>query len=159
MGVEFLTEYFKTEVSYIPSILHIQLGYALQNQYVMSHIANHLSYADFSKRFIILGQSCQGTLQLKILLKCLLLLTKKPTLTDCDLQTFSHRLAIFLCLTIAPRDQAIKCLSLDSIKISGVVRSRTIEQKTLKDIELCVVAYLKQYIKITAPLRNTGTNQ
>ena len=120
----------------------------------MSHIANHLSYADFSKRFIILG-----TLQLKILLKCLLLLTKKPTLTDCDLQTFSHRLAIFLCLTIAPRDQAIKCLSLDSIKISGVVRNRTIEQKTLKDIELCVVAYLKQYIKITAPLRNTGTNQ
>ena len=34
-----------------------------------------------------------------------------------------------------------------------------IELKTFKDGELCVVAYLKQYIKMTAPFRNTGTNQ
>ena len=34
-----------------------------------------------------------------------------------------------------------------------------IELKTFKEIELCVVAHLKQYIKMTAPFRNTGTNQ
>ena len=31
--------------------------------------------------------------------------------------------------------------------------------KTFKDSELCVIAHLKQHIKLTAPLRNTGTNQ
>ena len=34
-----------------------------------------------------------------------------------------------------------------------------IELKIFKDIEPCVVAHLKQYIKMTAPFRNTGTNQ
>ena len=34
-----------------------------------------------------------------------------------------------------------------------------VELKTFKDGELCVVAHLKQYIKMTAPFRNTGTNQ
>ena len=34
-----------------------------------------------------------------------------------------------------------------------------IEPKILKNIELCVVAYLKQDIKMTAPFRNTGINQ
>ena len=34
-----------------------------------------------------------------------------------------------------------------------------IELKTFKDSELCVVAHLKQYIKMTAPFRNTGTSQ
>ena len=34
-----------------------------------------------------------------------------------------------------------------------------IELKTFKDSELCVVAHLKQYIKMTAPFRNIGTNQ
>ena len=34
-----------------------------------------------------------------------------------------------------------------------------IELKTFKDSELCVVAHLKQYIKMTAPFRNGGTNQ
>ena len=29
-----------------------------------------------------------------------------------------------------------------------------IEQKTFKDIELCVVAHPKQYIKLAAPFRN-----
>ena len=33
-----------------------------------------------------------------------------------------------------------------------------IELKTFKDSELCVVAHLKQYIKMTAPFRNTGTS-
>ena len=43
----------------------------------------------------------------------------KPTLTNCDLKTLSHRLAILLCLTTGQRDQTIKCLNLDCIKISS----------------------------------------
>ena len=34
-----------------------------------------------------------------------------------------------------------------------------IELKTFKDSELYIVAHLKQYIKMTALFRNTGTNQ
>ena len=99
----------------------------------------------------------------------------RPTLTNCDLKTLSHRLAILLCLTTGQRDQTIKCLNLDCIKISSdevvlfvpetlkTTRSGhhlpPIELKTFKDSELCVVAHLKQYIKMTAPFRNAGTNQ
>ena len=43
----------------------------------------------------------------------------KPTVTNCDLKTLSHRLAIRLCLTTDQRDQTIKCLNLDCIKISS----------------------------------------
>ena len=34
-----------------------------------------------------------------------------------------------------------------------------LELQTFKDSELCVVAHLKQYIKMTAIFRNTSTNQ
>ena len=34
-----------------------------------------------------------------------------------------------------------------------------IELNNFKDIELCVEAYLKRLIKMTAPFRNAGTNQ
>ena len=34
-----------------------------------------------------------------------------------------------------------------------------IELKTFKNSELCVVAHLKQYIKMAAPFMNAGTNQ
>ena len=71
---------------------------------------------------------------------------------------------------------AIKCLSaLDCIKISSDMvvlfvpetfkttrpgyHLPPIELKTFKDSELCVVAHLKQYIKMTAPFRNASTNQ
>ena len=33
------------------------------------------------------------------------------------------------------------------------------ELKTIKGSKLCAVAYLKQYIELAAPFRNTGTNQ
>ena len=99
----------------------------------------------------------------------------KPTLTNCDLKTLSHRLAILLCLTTGQRDQTIECLNLDCIKISSdkvvlfvpetLKTTRPghhlppIELKTFKDSELCVVAHLKRYIKMTASFRNVGTNQ
>ena len=99
----------------------------------------------------------------------------KPTLAGYDLKTLSHRLAILLCLTAGQREQTIKCFDLDYIKISSdkvvlfvpetLKATRPghhlppIELKTFKDSELWVVAHLKQYIKMTAPFRNTGTNQ
>ena len=99
----------------------------------------------------------------------------KPTLTNCDLKTLSHRLARLLCLTTGRRDQTVKCLNLDYIKISSdkvvlfvpetlkTTRSGhhlpPIELKTFTDSELCVVTHLTQYIKMTAPFWNTDTNQ
>ena len=71
--------------------------------------------------------------------------------------------------------QTIKCLNLEYIKISSdkVVlfvpetlkttrqshHLTPIKLKEYKYSELCVVAHLKQHIKMTAPFRNTGTNQ
>ena len=68
-----------------------------------------------------------------------------------------------------------ECLNLDRIKLHGdkvvllvpeTLETTTadhhlpsIELKTIKDSELCVVAHLQQYIKMTAPFRNTGTHQ
>ena len=34
-----------------------------------------------------------------------------------------------------------------------------IELNIFKDIDICVVVHLKQYIKMTVPFRNAGTNQ
>ena len=99
----------------------------------------------------------------------------KPTVTNCHLKTLSHRLAILLCLTTCRKDQTMKCLNLDCIKICSdkvvlfvpetLKTARPghdlppIELKTIKGSELCVVAHLKQYIKMTAPFRNADTNQ
>ena len=92
-----------------------------------------------------------------------------PTLTNCDLEIISHRFAT------GQRDQTIKCLNLEYIKISSnkvvLFVFKTLKTtrpghhlppiglKTFKDSELRVVAHLKQYIKMTASFRNTGTNQ
>ena len=78
-------------------------------------------------------------------------------------------------LKTGQRDQTIKCLNLNYIKISSnkvvlfvpetLKTTRPghhlppIELKTFKDSELCVRAHPKQYIKMTAPFRNTGTKQ
>ena len=83
----------------------------------MSYLENHFWYTDFSKGFLILGQPCQDILHLGTL--TFIKLKLKPTLTNCDLKTLSHRLAILLCLTTGQRDQTIKCLSLYCINISG----------------------------------------
>ena len=80
-----------------------------------------------------------------------------------------------MCLTTGQRDQTIKCLNLDYIKISSdnvvLLVPETLKTtrpghhlqpkklKTFKDSELCVIAHLKQYIKMTASFRNTGTIQ
>ena len=107
--------------------------------------------------------------------KAFTFIKSKPTLTNCYLKTLSHRLAILLCLTTGQTDKTIKCLNLDYIKISSdkvvLLVPETLkttrpghhlpltELKTFKDSELCVIARLKQYIKMAAPFRNTGTKQ
>ena len=47
----------------------------------------------------------------------------------------------------------------ESLKTTRPGHLSPIALKTFKNSELCVVAHLKQYIKVTAPFRNTGTNQ
>ena len=109
------------------------------------------------------------------LTKVFTFIKSKATLTNCDLKTLSHLLALLLCLTTGQRDQTIKCLNLDCIKISsdkvvlfvpGTLKTTRpghhlppIELKTFKDSELCVIAHLKQYIEMTAPFRNTAMVQ
>ena len=61
----------------------------------MSHLENHLWYADFSKGFLILGQPCQDVTTCDIT-KVFTFIKSKPALTNCDLKTLFHRLAILL---------------------------------------------------------------
>ena len=173
MGIEFLTEYFKTRV-----------GYSSVNsaRSALSSIIKPVCNVPFGKSVCTL---VKGVFNIRPALpgyattcdvtKVFTFIKLKPTLTNCDPKTLSRRLAILLCLRTGQRDQTIKCLNLDYIKISSdkvvlfvpetLKTTRTgyhlppIELKTFKDSELCVIAHLKQYIKMTAPFRNTGTKQ
>ena len=175
MGIEFLTEYFKTGV-----------GYSSVNsaRSALSSIIKPVCNVPFGKSPLVC-RFLKGVFNIRPALpryvttwdvtKVFTFIKSKPTLTNCDLKTLSHRLAILLCLTTGQRDQTIKCLNLDCIKISSdkvvlfvpetlkTTRSGhhlpPIELKTFKDSELCVVAHLKQYIKMTASFRNAGTKQ
>ena len=175
MGIEFLTEYFKTGV-----------GYTSVNsaRSALSSIIKPVCNVPFGKSPLVC-RFLKGVFNIRPALpryvttwdvaKVFTFIKSKPTLTNCDLKTLSHRLAILLCLTTGQRDQTIKCLNLDCIKISSdkvvlfvpetLKTTRPghhlppIELKTFKDSELCVVAHLKQYIKMTASFRNAGTNQ
>ena len=175
MGIEFLTEYFKTGIGYssvnsvrtalssiIKPVCNVPLG--------KSPLVCRLPKEVFNIRPVL--PRCVTTWNVT---KVFTFIKSKPTHRNCDLKTLSYRLAILLCLTTVQRDQTIKCLNLDYIKISSdkvvlfvpetLKATRPghhlppIELKTFKDSELCVVAHLKQYIKMTAPFRNIGTNQ
>ena len=175
MGIEFLTEYFNTGV-----------GYSSVNstRSTLSSIIKPVCNAPFGKsplvcRFLKEVFNIRPALPRCVttwdVTKVFTFIKSKPTLKNCDLKTLSHRLAILLCLTTGQRDQTIKCLNLDSIKISSdkvilfvpeTLKSTRpghhlspIERKTFKNSEFCVVAHLKQYNKMTASFRNAGTNQ
>ena len=175
MGIEFLTEYFKTGV-----------GYSSVNsaRSALSSIIKPVCNVPFGKSPLVC-RFLKGVFNIRPALpryvttwdvtKVFTFIKSKPTLTNCDLKTLSHRLAILLCLTTGQRDRTIKCLNLDCIKISSdkIVffvpqnlkttqpghHLSSVELKTFKDSGLCVVAHLKQYFKMTEPFRNTGTNQ
>ena len=80
MGIEFLTEYFKTRVGY--SSVNSARS-ALTN--IMKPVCN-VPFGKSSlvcrliKRVLILGQPCQDMLQLGMLLKCLILLSQNQLL-------------------------------------------------------------------------------
>ena len=169
MRIEFLTEYFKTGV-----------GYSLVNsaRLALPSVIKPVSNVAFGKS-PLLCRLLKGVFNIRPALpryvttwdvtKVFTFIKSKPSLTNYDLKTLSHRLAT------GQRDQTIKCLNLDYIKISSdkvallvpetlkTTRSGhhlpPMELKTFKDSELCVVAHLKQYVKMTAPFRNTGANQ
>ena len=175
MGIEFLTEYFKTGV-----------GYSSVNsaRSTLSSIIKPVCNVPFGKSPLVC-RFFNGVFNIRPVLpryvttwdvtKVFTFIKSKPTLTNCDLKTLSHRLAILLCLTSGQRDQTINCLNLDCIKISSdkvvLFVPETLkttrpghhlpptELKTFKDSELCVVVHLKHYIKMTASFRNAGTNQ
>ena len=175
MGVEFLTEHFKTGV-----------GYSSVNsaRSALSSIIKPVCNVPFGKSPLVC-RLLKGIFNIRPALpryvttwyvtKVFTFIKLKPTVTNCDLKTLSHRLAILFYLTAGQRDQAIKCLNLDCIKISSDMvllfvpetfkttrpgyHLPSIELKTFKDSELCVVVHLKQYIKMTAPFRNAGANQ
>ena len=175
MGIEFLTEYSKTEV-----------GYSSFNsaRSVLSSIIKPLCNVPFGKsplvcRLLKVVFNIRPALPRYVatcdVIKVFTFIKSKPTITNCDLKTLSHRLIIILCLTTGQRDQTIKCFNLDCIKICSdkvvlfvpetLKTTRPghhlppIELKTFKESELCVIAHLKQYIKMTALFRNTGTKQ
>ena len=175
MGIEFLTEYFKPGV-----------GYSSVNsaRSALSSIIKPVCNVPFGKSPLV-RRLLKGVFNIRPALpryvttwdvtKVFTFIKSKPTFTNCDLKTLSHRLAILLCLTTGQRDQTIQCLNLDYIKISSdnvvlfvpetlkTTRSGyhlpLTELKTFKDSELFVIAHLKQYIKMTAPFRSTGTKQ
>ena len=175
MGIEFLTECFKTGVSY---------SSVNSARSALSSIIKPVCKVPFGKSPLVC-RVLKGVFNIRPPLpryvttwdvtKVFTLIKSKPALTNFDLKALSHRLAILLCLTTSQRDQTMKCLNSDYLKISSVKvvlfvletlkTTRTghqlppIELKAFKYSELCVVAHLKQYIKMTALFRNIGTKQ
>ena len=169
MGIEFLTDYFKTGV-----------GYSLVNfaRSALSSVIKPVCNVPFGKSRLVC-RFLKGVFNIRPALpryvttwdvtKVFTFIKSKSTLTNCDLEIIYHKFAT------GQRDQTIKCLNLEYIKISSnkvvFFVSETlkttrpghhlppIELKTFKDNELHVVAHLKQYIEMTAPFRNTGTNK
>ena len=87
----------------------------------------------------------------------------------------SHRLSIILCLTTRQHDQTNKFLNLECLKVfddrailfipdklktarPGYYLPR-LELKAYKDVELCVVSHLRQYLKLTENLRKGDDKQ
>ena len=119
MGIEFLTEYFKTGV-----------GYSSVNsaRSALSSIIKPVCNVPFGKSPLVC-RFLKGVFNIRPALpryvttwdvtKVFTFIKSKPTLTNRDLKTLSHWLALLFCLTTGQRDQTIKCLYLDYIKISS----------------------------------------
>ena len=89
-------------------------------------------------------------------------LKKQQALVNCDLKTVSHRLAILLCPTKGQLDQTVKFLNLECLKViddkaillipDKLKTTRAghhlppLALKVYKDVELCVLSHLRQYI-------------
>ena len=102
-------------------------------------------------------------------------LKKQQALVNCDLKTVSHRLAILLCPTKGQLDQTVKFLNLECLKVIDDKAILLIPDKlkttrpghhlpplalkVYKDVELCVLSHLRQYIKLTEDLRKGDDKQ
>ena len=161
MGIEFLTEYFKTGVGYSsvnsgPSALSSIIKQVCNVPFGKSPVVCRLLIGVFNVRPALprYVTTWDGTKEFTFI-------KSKPTLTNCDLKTLSHRLAMILCLTAGQRDQPIKCLNLDYIKISSDKVALFVPGilQTARPVHHLPPIELKQYIKMAAPFRNAGANQ
>ena len=119
MGIELLTEYFRTGV-----------GYSSGNstRLDLSSIIKPVCNVPFGKSLLVC-RLLKEVFNIKSALpryvttwdvtKAITFISSKLTHTNCYLKTLSHRSAILLCLTTSRRDQTIKILNLDYIKISS----------------------------------------
>ena len=99
----------------------------------------------------------------------------QKALLSCDLKAVLHRLAILLILTTRQRDQTIKFLNLECLKVfddrvilfipDKLKTTRPghhlppLELKAHTDVELRVVSYLRQYINLTENLKKSDDKQ
>ena len=119
IGTEFLSEYFTTGVDY---------SSVNSARSTLSSIIKPVCNVPFGKSLLVcrllkevfnIRPAFQRYVTTWDVTKVFTFIKSKPTLTNCDLKTLFHRLAILLCLTTDQRDQTIKCLNLDCIKISS----------------------------------------
>ena len=108
MGIKFLTEYFKTGV-----------GYSSLNsaRSALSSIIKPVCNVPFRKSPLVY-RLFKGVFNIRPALpryvttwdvtKVFTIIKSKPSLTNCDLKTLSHRLAILLCLTTGQIDGPIQ---------------------------------------------------
>ena len=174
-GIEFLNEYFNTGV-----------GYSAVNsaRSALSFLIKALHGIPFGEDPLV-SRFLRGVLNIRPALpqyvttwnvsKGFQYLGKQQALVNCELKAVLHRLPILLCLTTGQRDQTIKFLNLECLKVFDdrailfipdklkTTRPRhhlpPLEIKTYKDVELCVVSHLRQYIKLTENLRKGDDKQ
>ena len=108
MVIELLTEYFKTGIGYgsvnsarsaLPSIIKPVCNLPSGKSPLLCRLLKGV----FNIRPALLRYVTTWNVT-----KVFTFIKSKPTLTNCDLKTLSHRLAILSCLTTGQRDQTIK---------------------------------------------------
>ena len=116
-GIEFLTKYFNTGV-----------GYSAVNsaRSTLSSLIKPLHGIPFGQGPLV-SRFLRGVFNIRPALsrcvttwkvsKIFQYLKKKQALVNCDLKAVSHRLATLLCLTTGQRDQTIKFLNLECLKV------------------------------------------
>ena len=117
-GIEFLNEYFNTGV-----------GYSAVNsaRSALSSLIKPLHGIPFGKDSLV-SRILREVFNIRPALpqyvttwnvsKVFQYFKKQQALVNCDLKTVSHRLTILLCVTTGQRDQPIKFLNLECLKVS-----------------------------------------
>ena len=174
-SIEFLTKYFNTGV-----------GYSAVNsaRSALSSLIKPLHGISFGKDPLV-SRFLRGVFNIRLALpryittwnvnKVFQYLRKQQARVNCDLKALSHRLTILLCLTTGQRDQTIKFLNLECLKVfddrailfipDKLKTTRSghhlppLELKAYKDVEFCVVSHLRQDITLKGNLRKGDDKQ